>query len=468
MERLDKVPPQALEAEMAVLGSMMIEREAIDSALEWVEEKHFYQDSHRKIFRAIFSLNNKQQAADLITVTEELRRDGALAEVGGQGYLTDLINRVATAAHVKHYAQLVREKFVLRELINVSTGIISQCHAGEKDMQGIVDEAERRIFGVAQGSASHGFEGSATLAHEVIDQIGKLHQNKNLVTGVSTGFKELDRLTSGFQKSDLIIIAARPSQGKTAFAMNIAAQVATHKTTPRAVGVFSLEMSKHSIFQRMVCAEARADLHQVRSGFFRKELWTNLTNAAARLGEADLFIDDSGSLSIVDIRTRARRLSSDLARRNKELGLIVIDYLQLVAGSNASRRDGRQQEVSEISRSLKALARDLKVPVVALSQLSRRVEEKGREGRPMLSDLRESGAIEQDADLVMFIYREASYKSPLEVSVEDQRKAEIIIAKQRNGPTDTVPLQFFREWTRFENPAPEGSDAPQDIQRSVL
>ena len=465
---LDKVPPQALEAEMAVLGSMLIEREAIESALEWVEEKHFYQDSHKKIFRAVAALYNKGQAADLITVGEELKRAGAFGDVGGSAYLTDLINKVSTAAHVDHYARIVREKAVMRELIQASTKIVTQAFAGEKDAQMLLDEAEREIFSIAQKSAAHGFQSSAELAHEVIEQIGKLHQNKSLVTGVSTGFKMLDKLTSGFQKSDLIIIAARPSQGKTAFAMNIASHVAMAKGAARPVGIFSLEMNKHSIFQRMVCAEARADLHQVRSGFFRKEIWTELTNAAARLAEAPLYVDDTPGLSVLEVRTRARRLSSDLKSKGKELGLIIIDYLQMMSGSNSARREGRQQEVSEISRNLKNLARDLEVPVIALSQLSRRVEEKGREGRPMLSDLRESGAIEQDADVVMFIYREASYKSALEVSVEDQRKAEIIIAKQRNGPTDTVPLQFYREWTRFENPAPEGEEAPEDIKPSAL
>jgi replicative DNA helicase len=452
-ELTEKVPPQALEAERAVLGSMLIERHAVERALEWVEEKHFYQEPHRKIFRAVFGLFQQNQAADLVTVAEELRRAKLLDEAGGQAYLAELVSRVSTAAHVEYYAKIVREKAMVRELIHAGTNIVSRAFAEEKDVTLLLDEAEKGIFDIRQKHTQHGFVSSAVLAHDAIDQIAALHERKAAVTGVPTGFTLLDQLTGGFQKSDLIIIAARPSQGKTAFALNIAAHMVCVAKTPLAF--FSLEMNRLSIMQRLICSEARADLGQVRKGFFRKDTFPELTNAASRLGEAPFFVDDTSSLSVLELRSRCRRLASDLRSKGQELGCVMVDYLQLMRGTDGSRREGRQQEVAEISRQLKSLARDMNVPVIALSQLSRRVEEKGREGKPMLSDLRESGSIEQDADVVMFIYRENQYKPAEEVDEEARRAATIIVAKQRNGPTDDVPLLFFREWTRFENPTSE-------------
>ena len=441
-----QVPPQALEAEMAVIGSMLIENEAVEKAVEIVDESAFYKDAHRTIFAAIFALYQKSAPADLVTVGEELRKSGALGDVGGVAYLSECIHKVATAAHVEHYANLVHEKAILRALITTSTKIITDCFS-EKEPAALLDEAQAQILAVAQQQKSTGFVDAAELAHEVIEEIERLHQRKEAVTGVATGLTELDKKTSGFQRGDLILIAARPSQGKTALALNITTHVVLEKKLP--VAFFSMEMSRSAIMQRLISSEARVNLHEVRSGFFRRERWTHLTNAAARLSEAPLFIDDMSNLSVLDVRSRSRRLASDLKRQGKPLALIVIDYLQLMRGSSR-RSENRQQEVSEISRGLKFLARDLNLPVVALSQLSRRVEEKGRaDGEPQLSDLRESGALEQDADLVMAIHREGYYKR--NDPTVDPAKAKIKILKQRQGPTGDIDVRFNSDVTRFDN-----------------
>ncbi|MBI4052097.1 MAG: replicative DNA helicase [Elusimicrobia bacterium] len=450
----DRVPPHSLEAEMAVLGSMLIEREAIDRALEILDSKHFYHDAHRKIFEAMLHLYQQNRAVDVVTLTEELKTSKLLGEVGGPTYLTDLIHQVSTAAHIQHYAHIVHQKGILRELIHAATQIVERSYTEQSEAGVLLDQAESAILSISQKQALQGFEPASKIAHDVIENIEALHQKKTLVTGVPTSFAEFDRLTGGLQKSDLIILAARPSQGKTALALNIAAHVSIEKNIPTAI--FSLEMNKQSIVTRLICSEVGANLSEVRRGYFRRELWTQLTSAGARLESAPLYIDDTPGLSILDARTRARRLASELKAQGKELGLVILDYLQMMRGANW-RAESREREVAEISRMLKNLARDLNVPVLALSQLSRRVEEKGREGRPQLSDLRESGALEQDADVVAFIYRREIYDP---TNPEFQRKAEIIIAKQRNGPTDTVLLNFFRESTRFENPAPLSEEAP--------
>ena len=444
---------------MAVLGSMLIENEAVAKALERVEDGDFYKDAHRTIFAAIQALFTRGAAADLVTVGEELRARGVIGEIGGVQYLSECVHKVSTAAHVEHYADLVREKSILRQLINAATRIVGDCHS-EKDPELLLDEAQEHIMQVAQKQTTSGFVNVGDLAHQVIEEIELLHQKKEAVTGVGTGLTKFDRMTSGFQKGDLVLIAARPSQGKTALALNIAAHVVLEKKLP--VAFFSMEMSRSAIMQRLIASEARVNLFEVRSGFFKRERWTHLTNAAARLSDSPLFIDDMPGLSVLEVRGRARRLASDLARKGTPLAMIMIDYLQLMRG--ASRRvESRQQEVSEISRGLKFIARELKIPVVALSQLSRRVEEKGRaDGKPQLSDLRESGALEQDADLVAFIFREAAFK-PGDPTV-DESKAEIIIAKQRQGPTGSVEVRFNRDVTRFDNLDPEGEEPAEPAE----
>ncbi|MBI4375298.1 MAG: replicative DNA helicase, partial [Elusimicrobia bacterium] len=386
-----QVPPQALEAEMAVLGSMLIERDAVEKAVDILEEKDFYQESHRKIFRVLRDLGTRGDAVDIITAGAELRKLKLLDDVGGMEGLSNLVHNVATAAHVEYYARIVRQKAILRELIQRATEIVTACYHEAKEPSQILDEAQASVMKVAERQTLRGVVEAKDLAHEVIEQIELAHNRKQAVTGVSSGLKEFDRLTTGFQRSDLILIAARPSQGKTALALNIAANVVL-ADEPKSVVVFSMEMSKHAIMERFIASEARVNLQQVRNGFFPRHRWTDLTNSAARLSEAPLYIVDEPGLSVLGIRSISRQLAADLRRKGKELGLIVIDYLQLIRGS--VRTENRQQEVSEISRSLKFLARDLNLPVIALSQLSRRPEDKGRaDGRPQLSDLRESGAL---------------------------------------------------------------------------
>ncbi len=443
-----QVPPQALEAEMAVLGSMLIEADAVEKAAEVLDVKQFFKDSHRKIFSSIMDLMGRGQAVDIVTIGEELRKRKPLGEIGGTGYLSELVGRVSTAAHVEHYARIVLQKAVLRELIRVGTEVVGHCYSEVKEPEKLLDEAQAKILSIAQKQAGTSFSAAKDLAHSVMDDIERLHKRKKSVTGIPTGLKKLDQYTAGFQNGDLILIAARPSQGKTALALNIAAHVVLRGEEPMPVAVFSLEMSKNAIMTRFIAAEGGVNLHEVRNGFFRRERWTDLTNAAARLSEAPLYIDDTAALSVLDVRSRSRRLASDLHSQGKKLRLVIVDYLQLMRGTSR-RSESRQQEVAEISRGLKQLARDLDIPVVALSQLSRRTEEKGRvDSRPQLSDLRESGALEQDADVVAFIYREGYYK-PNDPELEN--KAEIIIAKQRNGPTGRIELIFRRDLTRFEN-----------------
>ena len=458
------LPPQSIEAEMAVLGSMMIEKDAVEKAVDALEERDFYQDAHRKIFRSARDLFTRGDGVDLVTIGEDLRRNKLLEDVGGQIYLAELIHKVATAAHVDYYAKIVREKAILREMITAATGIVTSCYGEVKEAPALLDEAQASIMRVAERQGSHSVTEAKDLAHEVIEIIELRAKEKKAVTGVPSGLRYLDQATAGFQKSDLILIAARPSQGKTALALSIAANAVLDTKEPRAVLLFSMEMAKQAIMERFIASEARVDLSQIRNGYFPREKWTALTNAAATFSEAPLFINDQPGLSVLTVRSVSRQLAADLRRKGKRLDMIVVDYLQLMRGSG--KMESRQQEVSEISRGLKFLARDLNLPVIALSQLSRRTEEKGRtDGRPQLSDLRESGALEQDADLVAFIYREAFYK-PNDPNVDDS-KAEIIIAKQRQGPTGTVDVRFIRKYTRFENPAPEGGSSepsPDDVE----
>jgi len=435
---LDKLPPQNLEAEMAVLGSMLLDEEAVSASSEKLDASCFYKDTHRKIFQAIIDLYNANKAVDLITLTDALKITGSLDEIGGASYLTSLANAVPTAANINHYAGIVREKYILRTLINNSTKIVTLCHESEGNIAEIVDTAEKLIFEVSdrrnQGSYLH----LKDIIKESIETIDKLYQNKAHVTGVPSGYVDFDIKTAGLQPSDLIIIAGRPSMGKSAFALGIAEYAGVVEKVPTAI--FSLEMSKEQLVQRMLCAHARVDAHKVRTGYLATSDWPRLTAAAGKLSESPIFIDDTPAISVMELRARARRLKS-----HHDIKLIILDYMQLMRGS-AMNMESRQQEISEISRSLKALARELNVPVIAISQLSRAVESR-TDHRPQLSDLRESGAIEQDADVVVLILREEYYNP----SPENQGIAEAIIAKQRNGPVGSLKLAFIKEFTRFDN-----------------
>ncbi len=430
---------------MAVLGSMLIEREAAEKAVDLLHETDFYLDSHRRIFRAVHTLLGAGQAIDAVTVSEELRKKSELDGVGGGAYLAELINKVTTAAHVEYYGRLVKEKAILRDLIAAATGVVTACYTQEKDPKQILDDAQGSILKVSERQTLQGVIEMKDLVHEVVEQIERAHHSKQEVTGIPTGLRAFDKMTTGFQKSDLILIAARPSQGKTALALNMVAHAVLEKNLP--VLFFSLEMNRHAIMQRFIASEAKVNLKDIRTGYFKRDRWQDLTGAAARFSEAPLFINDNAGMTVMNVRTISRQLMTRLRQEKKELGMVVIDYLGLLRSGGGGRSENRQQEVSEISRGLKQLARELNVPVIALSQLSRASEDKTRlENRPKLSDLRDSGSLEQDADVVALIHREGYYK-PNDPTLEN--KAEIIIAKQRQGPTGSVPVTFLRSITRF-------------------
>ncbi len=443
----NKVPPHSNEAEMAVLGAMLIEKEVIDDITEILQARHFYSAVHGRIFEAILDLRQRNMPVDVVTLTEELKKAGRLEELGGQKYLADLMEKVSTAAHTQAYANIVKEKALLRDLIRVSTAIVEKSQEGAENVDKIIDFAEEQVLAVAQHNTDHGFAPASSLAAQTLSHMEKVFSQHSAITGVPTGFTKLDDMTGGFQKSDLIIIAARPSMGKTALALNIAYHACVEKKVPTAI--FSMEMDGKSIMQRLICSAARANLSGVRKGALPRDIWPQLTRYTSIVSEAPLFIDDTPGLNILDIRNRTRKLMTQLRNEGKTLGLIVIDYLQLIRGTG--RAESRQQEVAEISRLLKDLARSLQLPVVALSQLNRRSEDKGRESnRPQLSDLRDSGSIEQDADFVAMIHREEYYRRD-DPTVKNQ--ATLIVAKHRNGPVGDVPLAFFHEYTKFENPA---------------
>lgn len=432
-----KVPPQNTEAEKSVLGSMLIDEEAIGTALEIVDEHWFYDEAHRKIYGSIIDLYNARKNVDLITLTDRLRDENTLERIGGAAYLSEIIDCVPTSANVAHYAQIVKEKGILRQLIRNSTQIISESYAPKNAIEEVVDNAERLIFEIADMKQAQKAEHIKDIVKTSIAKIEHLYHRKESITGVPSGFVDIDKMTSGLQPSDLVIIAARPSMGKTAFAITMAENVGVEHES--GVAIFSLEMSKEQLVQRMLCSQARVDAQKVRGGFLPSSDWPKLTKAAGKLSNAKIFIDDTPAITVMELRAKARRLKA-----NHDIKLIVLDYIQLMRGHNKS--ESRQQEISEISRSLKALAREINVPVVALSQLSRAVESR-QDHRPQLSDLRESGAIEQDADVVFLLMRE-EYYNPTE---ENRNKAEIIIAKQRNGPVGSVELTFVKEFVRFEN-----------------
>lgn len=430
---LEKIPPQNLEAEQSVLGSMLIEKEAILRAMEILRPEDFYRDAHRGIFETIISMYDRGEAIDLVTVSENLRQRGILEDIGGLAYLTMLANAVPTAANVEHYAKIVEEKSLLRQLINAATRIAARGYEGTEDVNELLDWAEQSIFNLSQRHNQGGFAALKDVLMEAFEHIEQLYAKKGGVTGVPTGYTQFDEMTSGLQPSDLIIIAARPSQGKTTLAMNMARNAAVNYKVP--VAVFSLEMSKEQLAVRLLCSEAGVDMQRLRTGYLRESDWKPLSIALGRLGDSQIFIDDTPGCGIMELRARARRLKAE-----HNIGLIVVDYLQLV--QTRGKFENRQQEISEISRSLKSLARELNVPVIACSQLSRAVEQREKK-RPQLSDIRESGAIEQDADLVCFIHSDPES--------EEKNVVELIIAKQRNGPTGSIELYFRREVGRFEN-----------------
>ena len=434
---IERVPPQNLEAEQAVLGAMLIEKEAIARVTELLKGGDFYREAHRLIFEAMLDLYNRNEAVDMITVIELLKREDNLEKVGGIAYVTSLANSVPTAANVHYHAKIVEEKALLRQLIQTSTQIAALGYEGSEEVSQIVDQAEKMILEVSNRRIGGDFTPIKSIVLDAFGKIEQLYESRGGITGLATGFKDLDRLTSGLQNSDLILVAARPSMGKTAFTLNIASNVAIREK--KAVAFFSLEMSKEQLVQRMLCAEASIDSQKLRIGELEDDDWTKLINAADRLSGAPIFIDDTAGISVLEMRSKARRLKVE-----HDLSLIIIDYLQLMQGSGGKGGENRQQEISEISRSLKGLARELGVPVIALSQLSRSVESR-QVKKPMLSDLRESGSLEQDADIVAFLYRE-DYYNP---DTENKNITEIIVAKHRNGPVDSVQLFFHKQFTRF-------------------
>lgn len=434
----DKLPPQNMEAEQACLGSMLLDKEAIEVALDILTSEDFYSERHRTIFNTLIELYNRSIPVDLVTLTEHLKGSGELEKAGGVVYLNTLLDEVPTSANIEYYAKIVEQKSLLRKLIRASSSIISLSFAPDRDAYEIVDQAEKLIFDVTERQGVRGYFPVGEVIKDSITAIEKLFHRGDNYTGLPTGYKEMDDLTSGFQNSEFIVIAARPSVGKTAFALNIAQNVAINQH--KKVALFSLEMSKEALVQRMLCSEARIDSQRLRKGLLRTAEWGPLTTAAGKLAESEIFIDETPGITDMQLRAKARRIQS-----RHGLDMVIVDYLQLM--TTIRKSDSRTQEISEISRSLKALARELSIPVVALSQLSRAVEMRGRDKRPILSDLRESGAIEQDADVVIFLYRDELYNP----NSDDRGLAEIIIQKQRNGPTGNIKLRFFKEFTRFEN-----------------
>ena len=422
---------------MAVLGSMLIDENAVPAAVEMLASSAFYREVHRKIFQSMVNLFSSQKAVDLVTLTEELKASGQLEGIGGASYLASLTSVVPTAANMQHYAKIVREKAMLRSLISTATQIVGECYENQDEVESLLDKAEQLLFEITAKSTDTQAILLKDLLHDSIETLERLSQRKELVTGIPTGFHDLDVQTAGFQPSDLIIVAGRPSMGKSALVTCIAEHVGVVERIPTVI--FSLEMSREQLAHRLLCAYAKVDVHKARTGFLAQSDWRNLSSAAGKLSQAPILIDDTPAMSILELRAKARRLKS-----KHDVGLVIVDYLQMMRGP--ARVENRQQEISEISKSLKALAKELRVPVVAVSQLSRAPEQR-EDRRPQLADLRESGAIEQDADVVLLLFREEVYHP----SEESRGKAELIVAKQRNGPVGSVFLTFLKESTRFEN-----------------
>jgi replicative DNA helicase len=437
LTEIEKLPPRSEEAEIAVLGSMLLEENAISQAIELLEENSFYKDAHKKIFSVILSIYSENKPVDLITTTELLKKRKILDDVGGASFIASLTQAVPTAANISHYARIVREKYIVRSLITTSTKIAAEAYAEDANTEELLDRAERLIFDITSRKSESSSVAIKEVVKDSIETIDSLYQRKENITGIATGFHEFDIMTAGLQPSELIVVAGRPSMGKSALAACIAEHASIVEKVPTLI--FSIEMAKEQLVQRMLCSHARVDFHKVRTGFLSQSDWPKITNAAGKLAESPVFIDDTPAISSLELRAKARRLKSQ-----HNIGLVIVDYLQLMRSAYSG--DNRQQEISEISRSLKALARELNAPVIAISQLSRAVEARS-DRRPQLSDLRESGAIEQDADLVMLLLRE-EYYTP---TPENRGLAELIIAKQRNGPVGSVHLAFIKEYTRFEN-----------------
>ena len=437
------LPPQNIEAEEAIISAILIDNDALLDVIETLRPNDFYRTAHQKIYTAIADLFDKAEPVDLVTLANKLKEMGHLESVGGASYLARLVDTVPLAVNARHYAKIIHDKASLRRMIEKANAIIKRCFEEQGEAEDVIDFAEAAIFEISEKKARQSFFPLSKIILGNIETLEEKQGNRSLVTGVPTGFTQLDNMTSGLQKSDLIILAARPSMGKTALALNIARNAAVDANIP--VAVFSLEMSKEQLSLRMLCSEARIDSSRLRGGFFSMDDWHRITDAAGILSEAPIYIDDSPSLSAMEIRAKARRLKMD-----KNIGLIIIDYLQLMQGrAGAERRD---LEISEISRGLKALAKELDLPVMALSQLNRMLEQR-TDKRPRLSDLRESGALEQDADLVAFIYRDEVYNK--EEDNPNRGTAEILLSKQRNGPTGDIYLSFLNSYTRFENMASE-------------
>src|SRR3954465_1040996 len=450
----DRRPPYSEDAEQAVISAMLIDQEAVLRAIEHVDDTMFYAERHRRIFRSMVLITERGGVVDPLTLSDELSRKGELETAGGKDYIGFLVDAVPTAANVEYHARIVKEKALLRRLIEVSTEIVSEAFTGGHTADVLLDIAEQKIFEVAQQRTHEGFSRIKELLWPTMERIEAIHAGGEAITGIASGFSDLDEMTSGFQPSDLVIVAARPSMGKTAFTLNIAQHAAIEKQ--QKVAFFSLEMSKESLVQRMLTSEARIDAQRLRKGMLRDDDFPRLARAAGILTHAPIWIDDTAGITLLEMRSKARRLKAD-----QGLDMIIVDYLQLMQGPANS--ESRQQEVSQISRGLKALAKELSVPVIALSQLSRAPEQRaGDSKRPQLSDLRESGAIEQDADLIMFIYRPEVYEGPVDKDGNSlEGRAEIIVGKQRNGPIGFVNLFFHKNYTRFENfsqrqPGPSG------------
>jgi replicative DNA helicase len=442
----DRQPPYSEDAEQAVLSAMLMDQDAIVRAVEIVDDSMFYAERHRRVYRAMVSITERGSVVDPLTLADELQRKSELDAAGGKDYIAYLLDAVPTAANVEYHAQIVREKAILRALIQVSTHIVHDAFAGQSTAAELLDEAEAKIFHVSQQRKADGFMRIKELLWPTMERIEALQRGGKTITGVASGFNDLDEMTSGFQPSDLVVVAARPSMGKTAFCLNIAQHAAIEDHVP--VAFFSLEMSKESLVQRMLTSEARVDSQRLRRGLLRDDEFPMLARAAGILSAAPIWIDDSPGITLLEMRSKARRLKADSG-----IGMVIVDYLQLMQAS--TRAENRQQEVSQISRGLKALAKELGIPVIALSQLSRAPEQRTGDHRPQLSDLRESGAIEQDADLIMFMFRQEMYEGPVDKDGNSiEGKAELIVGKQRNGPTGIVNLHFYKQYTRFANWSP--------------
>ncbi|MGO9015511.1 MAG: replicative DNA helicase [Dissulfurispiraceae bacterium] len=434
---IDKLPPQNIEAEQSVLGAIIFDNEALPKALEMLAVDDFYRESHRRLYDAMLELFNKNQPIDIITITDHLRKTNGLDAVGGITYLSNLANSIPTSANIRYHAKIVREKALLRALIQTATHISTKVYEDDLEADDMVDYAEKVIFDIADKRTKASFTTMKDVVKDTFKMIEHLYDKKEAITGVPSGFKDLDELTAGFQPGELIIIGGRPGMGKTAFALNVAQHVGIEMNEP--VAVFSLEMSKEQLAMRMLCAESMVDSSLVRKGFINRQDWPKLTSAAGRLSEAPIFIDDSSALTVLEIRAKSRRLKLE----HRGLSLVVVDYLQLMRSRGTFER--REQEISEISRSLKALAKELKIPVIALSQLNRAVEQRSG-NKPTLADIRESGAIEQDADVIIFIYKDSDQ---VRSNPAVRNVVKIDIAKQRNGPTGSINLTFLSNCTKF-------------------